>query len=401
MVRKKWYRLVLPLLLAFGLMCSGFCAAYESVGRDGASLYAWRLFLLNDGAYPQLRRLLLAFEIDRVYQAIPEEYLTDGQTVDMVENLAGDGIETVAILGEKVWGLKGNDLSDFKRYVDGLRAYNEGIGQDHPIKKIALDVETYTEPAWHSHPAAYFSDYVAQMERICLYAHENDIQVVQVIPVHFDQIDAGLFERLLTNCCDEISIMNYERDTQVAAISGELEKCREAGIPVETIFETSKPNSDHEVTERLTYFYSGFSELEETAAKIRREYHYDKLGVAYHHLNPMYHMATGKYFAEIYAYTNQADPTRNELGQTDALRSLRLTGDDGSCVTAYLYHPNLGAAYEENVFLAVGVRPDTTYTVSATGEDYRVGSDNRLTFTYEGRSMTDYASLKIERLKGR
>ena len=87
-----------------------------------------------------------------------------------------------------------------------------------------------------------------------------------------------------------------------------------------------------------------------------------------------------------------------ELGQTDAVETLILTGDDGNTITAGLYNPNLDAEYAESCYLAVGIRPDVTYTITSGNEKYTVENGTEI-FVLSGEEPIDYASVRLKRVK--
>lgn len=391
------------ILTSFILITAAFfgCAAPQPAAALSApaGLYCWHLFLFNEECYPEFRPFLQEQNIDRVYQSLPERYLQETDTAAMVMRLAADGIETVALTGNAEWGLADNDLGEIKAYIDALSSYNSGIGIHAPIRKLALDVETHTLPEWREDPRTAFSAYIEKMQEVYTYAHLHGISVVQVIPIHLDTIDESLLRLFFSTCCDEVSLMNYTRATQESAPKAEIEICRELGIPVESIFETMPPSETHKVTDRNTYFHVGLDALREKQDRLARIYDYENFSFAYHYFLPLYHLSTGNYLAEIYAYTDELDPNRDELGQTDQLKTIQLTGDDGSVITAGLYNPNLGYEYEESSYLAVGVQPDVTYTVSAVQADYRILTPE-LTFSFadEDNKLIDYTSIHIERI---
>lgn len=362
----------------------------------GASIFSWYLHLLNDGAYTAFAPVFEKLNITRVYQQLPIVYLEQQAAADMVRRLSVNGIEVVALIGEKEWGLPGNDLHDAIAYIDALSAYNAGPGADAPIRKLALDVETYTLKAWDRDPRGSFAAYITAMKTIYDYAHNAGLEVVQIIPVFLDSIDSELFRSFAANCLDEMSLMNYVKSTQVSAIQQEIALCRELDIPAETIFETKPSSEKYSVTEKNTFFYDGLSALDEKKNEILNTYQYEKLSVSYHHLTTVYHMVTGAYLTEIYAYTNKDDPTRDDLGQTCALNCITLTGNDGSIITAYLYNPNLKAEYPEICYLACGIKSGVTYTAASTSDDYTV-SDPEITFCFEENRLTDTCSLRLYR----
>ncbi|MDD6643167.1 MAG: hypothetical protein PUF80_02915 [Firmicutes bacterium] len=394
---------LVSMLLVLAMLCTMLpfqTFAVESdktIGNTGTSLYSWNMYMLSKGSYPDIRDYLTSLNITRVYQQIPEVYLTGTETADMIARLADDGIETVALVGDRAWGLAENDLSEAKTYMNKLAAYNSGIGAKNPITKIAFDVETYTYSFWENDSVSYFAAYIEKMQEVYAYAHSCGLTVIQVIPTHYDTIDAALNRKFFTTCADEISLMNYEKATQVTAIQEEIALCEELGMEVETIFETMPRNEYFGVTEENTYFYEGYSALLAKQETILNTYPYRNLSVSYHHLPTMYHVVTGKYIAEIYAYTDSNDPTKNDLGQTDALKSIILTGSDGSVIEAGLCNPNLTAQYAENCYIAVGVVPGVEYTISSAAEDYAVTTPTK-TFSIGEDDVIGYASISIERI---
>ncbi len=395
-IKKKALALLLSIgILAAAVPFSVFASGSSSAEDGKASIYCWSLFLMNEGSYPDVRPFLRSLNIGRVYQEIPQIYLQRPETAAMVSRLKSDGIETVALMGDRSWGLESNDLQKPKQRIDNLAAYNSGAAGSSKISAIALDVETYTYSSWKSDPVSYFETYIAKMQELYAYAHSKGFSVVQVIPVHYDSIDKELTREFFATCCDEISLMNYYKAEQVTAIRREVALCRELGIPCETIFETMPYDEKYSVTEDITYYYEGLDALNAKKDEIFTKYGSEGLSVSYHHLNTMFHVATGKYIAEIYAYTDENDPHINDLGQSEALSSITLTGDDGSVITAGLYNPNLKAEYKECCYLAYGISPGVTYTFSSGSISYTVQTAPKA-FEIEENTPVNYSSIHIQ-----
>ncbi len=366
-------------------------------GERRASIYSWSMVLSNDGAFFDLSRMLSELEIGRVYQDIPPVYLSQIETAVMVDNLAKLGIETVFLTGEREWGRDG--LDDFYRQVDALCEFNTGIGAAAPIGAVALDVETYTYEAWEDDPEESFALYVEQMADAYQYAHKKGFSVIQVIPEHLDTISRDLFEEFVRNCCDEISVMNYQKDQELSSIWNEVLVCRELGKPIETIFETMPLNEYYGVTEEKTYFYDGFEALRK-AEKAVLDMYGDSLGISYHHYQTMYHIYTGAYMAEIYPYTTKDDNLRDENGQPKAVESILLRGSDGSLQVAYPYNPNLDEDPSEICFLGLGVKEGVTYTVTVRSQAYGVVKGKEaLSFKYKKGDVVDTEPLRVQRLR--
>lgn len=399
---KKIFSLIMAVAIFVSAFSTGAVFAEESadvsesVNTENVSMYSWDLKLLNEGAYNSyFKPFFDELNIDRVYQEFPIAYMTRQEGADFVDRLQNDGIEVVALIGDRAWGLADNDLNEYKAYVDALCDYNNGLGKTCPITRIGLDIETYTYSDWKENTQQYFEAYNLKMKEAYDYAKEKGFDIIQIVPVHYDAFSTELTDYLFTECADEISLMNYEKAHQVDVIEYEVELCRKNNIPVETIFETMPLNDYFSVTQEVTYFYDGFEPLKEKRDAILSTYNYKMLTSSYHYLTTIYPMIKGEYFAEIYAYTSDSDPNIDDLGQTDALPSITLTGDDGSVIRAYLYNPNIGAEYEECCYLAVGVKPNVSYTITSDSEDYVVSSKAVQTFELSDQNLTDYTSVGL------
>lgn len=350
-------------------------SAVDDSSQGRRSMFVWNGYFFNSGAFPALSKVLTAYKIDRVYQEIPAPYFERQELPDLVERMAGLGVEVTALAGDRRWPEDG--LNEYKDWIDALHAYN----RRHPGRKIsavALDVESYTLPAFKKDPAAGFAAYAECMEEARRYAHERGLRVVQIIPTTLDTIDQERFQWFLEHCCDEISIMNYYKDTELDAIWNEVLLCRRLGVPVETIYETMPVNSYYSVTKEKTYYYSGARALSNAVEEMRKVYG-SSLSIGYHHFETMYHLYTNLYLAEIYPYA-ESKSYADENGQLEVGERIRLRSEKGAAVPAWLSPPNQGSGASEFCYLAVGVQVNTNYTVLLDGEDYRVTTSHPLRF---------------------
>jgi hypothetical protein len=362
------------------------------IKNETISIYSWDLFFLNDGAFLRMAPLLRDLNVNRIYQEIPTEYLSLPETVVMVENLENLGIQTVFLTGDRDWQTEG--LNEFFSQIDSLAAYNSGIGKSQPITAVALDVESYTTDAWKESPKQSFLDYIELMEDACQYAHKSGFKVIQVIPPSLDDIDIGLFERFLTSCCDELSIMNYEKSSELTAIQTEVSACSDRNIPVETIYETMPENEYYSVTADNTYFYDSMKSIFASQEKMRSNYG-TNIGFAYHYYRTIYHLYTGAGFAQIYPYTSSNDSSITENKQTECVGSILLSGSDGSQIPAYLYHPNRNTEENECCYLAVGVKPAVEYTITLENPFYQLTDKEPVVFDFSNDRIVDTLSLHI------
>ena len=366
-------------------------SAVDDATQGRRSMFAWDMYFFNSGAFPSLSKVLTAYQIDRVYQDIPAPYFQRSELPDMIERMERLGIQVTALTGDRRWPEEG--LEEYKEWIDALHEYNKAH-PFHRIDAVALDVESYTLSSFKQEPAAGFAAYVRCMEKAYQYAHERDLQVVQIVPTTLDAIDRRQFEWFLEHCCDELSIMNYYKDTELAAIWNEVLTCRRLGVPVETIFETMPVNSYYSVTKEKTYFYSGARALANAAEEIQRVYG-SSLGIGYHHFETMYHLYTNLYLAEIYPYArSESDGDRN--GQMEVGGRLNLRSEKGGLVSAWLSPPNLKTHASEYSYLAVGVRLNTNYTIVLDSGEYRVTTTRPVRFQKKSGKVVYTESFHAE-----
>lgn len=366
-------------------------SAVDSSSQGHRSMFVWSTYFFNGGAFSTLSKVLTAYEIDRLYQDIPAPYFQRQELPDMVERMAGLGVQVVALAGDRSWLEDG--LDEYKSWIDSLNQYNQNH-TDRKISAVALDVEGHTLDTFKRSPAAGFADYCKCMEEAYQYAHSCGLQVIQVIPTSLDTIDQEQFEWFLEHCCDEISIMNYRKSKALSAIWNEVLTCRRLGVPVETIYETMPINSSRGVTEDITYFYEGPDALASAVAEMQEVYG-SSLSIAYHHFETMYHLYTNLYLARIYPYA-KSKSDGDENGQIEVGEQIKLRSKKGSVVTAWLSPPNLETEAAEYSYLAVGIQPNTNYSVVLDSRDYRVTTTRSLRFKKESGKITYSGSFHAD-----
>lgn len=268
--------IVLIFILVFGLM-----GGQKKINKT-VSIFSWYYELMDVLQFEKYSKILEELKITRVYQIMSADLLRDPKLYSMIENLQKLGIETVLLTGDKSWVEDG--LAEYEQIIDAVEIYNENVKEEFRIKSIALDVEVHALPGFWDNPEIMFLKYIDVMKKAKEYAALHELKVIQVIPVSFDEIDKELFEKFVLECCDELSVMNYDRRYAKEAISYEVDFCRQHKIPMETIFETMPTSREHQVTEFLTYYYDGLEMLQGDFRQLREIYG-KELGMAYHHFS--------------------------------------------------------------------------------------------------------------------
>lgn len=248
------------------------------------SVFSWNYELEDAQLVEENAVILQDYHVTRVYQLFSEDYIKSDQMRTYMENLSGMGVSVAALTGDKSWIEDG--LTEFRGIVDALHDYNEQVDESVRISQIALDVECHALPGWQEDPKGIFAAYVQLMREAKQYAGAHDLGVIQVIPTFYDDVDSELFETFLQECCDEISVMNYNKQYAMTAIRTEYEMCRQYEIPIESVFELMPVDALHGVTKALTYYNDGRPALENAMKDLREQYG-PELGMGLHHFSAL------------------------------------------------------------------------------------------------------------------
>lgn len=294
MTRKRMYvYFFLLLVLASVIGCSGDGEKEERAANanSSVSMFSWHYEMTKPDMSNTYTKMLEQLSVTRVYQNVSVRVMQNDMIRQQVKNLTARGIETVGLMGDKSWVEDG--LAEYQEVVDSIDAYNQSVDKPFRIQRIAVDVEVHLLPEWDRHRKRVFRKYISRMAQAKIYANARNLQVIQVIPAYYDDVSTALFDRFLEDCCDEVSIMNYDRKHADTAIRYEVESCEKREIPVETIFETMPVSRKHGVDENTTYYYEGMNRLKEDADSLREVYG-PQLGIAYHHFTTIYELAWGE-----------------------------------------------------------------------------------------------------------
>ena len=244
------------------------------------SMFSWNYELEDKENFWENEKTLKEFNVTRVYQLMSADYIQGQKMQDYMENLSGADVEVVCLTGDKSWLYDG--LEEFRGIVDALAEYNQQAEEPHKIRNIALDVEGHTLDEWQDEPKKIFRQYIQLMKEAREYANERDLAVIQVIPTFLDEVDSGLFEAFLLDCCDELSVMNYNKKNAATAARTEYDLCGKYHIPIESVFEMMPVDEEQGVTENITYYYEGHEGLKKAIKEIKSAYGPD-MGIGLHH----------------------------------------------------------------------------------------------------------------------
>lgn len=259
------------------IVLSGCEAGTDADNRTThTSVFSWNREIFDNDPSVVMTKLS-DYQIDRIYQGLYPADLEREKTAELVSGLKKLGIETVYLAGDPDW----NSADDVIRWtLEPLLSYNKGIGKAAQINTICYDNEFYSGGR---DDEKHFADYVAMMESVSDKAHDSGLYVIYCLPYWLPMLSEDLFKQLIAQA-DEISIMNYDVGREADNLTDIYAWCTEAGMKVESIFETQPGNGD-DVPENITYNLKGKNAVIEAGKDLKSQY--DGLSIAYHHLTSL------------------------------------------------------------------------------------------------------------------
>lgn len=233
-------------------------------------LYSWSMSALTDN---ELLDIIDKYHISTLYQDFSTEYLK-GQEDTFMIYMKNKKVEVYHLCGEKEWALEKNAIS-MKKEIDKVVTYNQS--SSYKIKGIVFDVEPYQNEK-NIEENFDFSLYVSNMRKAYKYSKSKGLEMVIAIPIWFDNINEKLLEELIKDCCDEISLMNYNIKYTKEHMQKELEYAKKYHKSINTIYEINFGDDN---------YFSSYKEIDKDFEKLQAYYGYEKLRKAYHHYDKM------------------------------------------------------------------------------------------------------------------
>lgn len=253
----------------------------------GYSLYSWDQETLEEA--DALAACAKEAGVKRVYQEFSKDSLKDGAAEAFVKGLKKKSVDVFALLGAKEWARdkKGEEVIKTIRRV---AEYNKGKSGSARITGVVVDVEPYLLDEWDEGGKArkkLLENYLSGMKAAYACAQEQKLEMWLCIP-HFCDASYGedILESLIAEACDGIAVMNYNRTDEYMQIAREVGLAREYGKGVECIFELQEPYQ-HGLEEIHTYATVGLDALWKSAARLEKQFGYDRLQFAYHYYRPL------------------------------------------------------------------------------------------------------------------
>lgn len=290
----KWMKRA-GFVLCCALAAAALLAGVRTDG-PGFGMYSWDERTLE--AREEAEALAACMEeagVKRIYQEFSKDSLKDGSAAAFVKRLKKQSVDVFALFGEVdwAWDKEGETVIKAMRRVAN---YNDGQSRSARITGVMVDVEPYLLDEWSEGSRTrkrLMDNYLSSMKAAYAYAEEHDLELWLCIPNFYDVSYEEVLEGLISGACDGIAVMNYDRTDEYMQMAKEVGFAREYGKGVECIFELQEPYQ-HELEEIHTYATVGLDALWKSAARLEKQFGYDRLQFAYHYYRPLQEMLSEK-----------------------------------------------------------------------------------------------------------
>lgn len=253
-------------------------------------MYSWDENAYKSSEKTSMMTTLEALSISELYQYIPDNKLYSVDTESLLRQLNNSNIDVYYLTGQPEWGID-RSATQMKLEIDKVVAFNKAIG-DISFKGIIFDVEPYLTDEWLEDKQKTYAIYVDTMKIAYDYAQEKGVQITICIPNWLDRVDMDLLKTLISEACDKVAVMNYNRRDEIPLMEGEVSIAKEYNKPISCIFEFQAVGK-HSLTDNETYANLGLSQAKENFEALRSHYGYEQISFAYHYLKPVYEMLSG------------------------------------------------------------------------------------------------------------
>ncbi len=259
---------------------------FQNINEEG---YQKGLFSWENNAYDSENRsdmylAIHSLEINEVYQDFNGAEPNDEDALDLARELKIMDVDLYLLTGHSEWAYEA-DGAPMLDEIERAAAFRDAWGEN-TLKGIVFDIEPYGSQRWkQGEKTVLMENYVSGMKVAYQAAKSEGFRVILCIPTWYDKHYNEYFVRL-SDCCDEISVMNYVREDEYVNMVDEVEYARKMDMGVTCILEFQEVGK-HELAEEHTYYIDGIDAAVTSFNNLYREFNYPRLKLAFHYLKPL------------------------------------------------------------------------------------------------------------------
>lgn len=289
-LREKWRSVLAACVSVTVVVLAGACTATASQGAAGPGfgLFSWNTSVMAESEKDTLSACIQRAKVSCIYQRIPEENLALEETAGFIRRMSARSVKVYDLLGDPEWSYEksgGTLLYELEQIV----SYNAGQEKNARIAGVMVDVEPYLLDEWDRSGRSRQSlmeRYLSGIKKGYAYSATHGLEFWVCIPVFYDVTNEDILEELISNACDGVALMNYDRTDEYMQIAKEVGYAREYQKGVVCVYELQEPGS-HDLEEINTYAGLGLKALWSSAKRLEAQFGYERLQFGYHYYSPL------------------------------------------------------------------------------------------------------------------
>lgn len=252
--------------------CGGNVKEKERPMKAGNGLFSWHDEVFDKEERETLFRLMRENGLTDLYQDIPRVQSTS-QVKGLISACGDAGINVYLLVGDPSWAL---DPSAWDLREEIQRAALLGCAG------IMVDIEPGAREEWHEDRSSVMDSMTEGFVAAKAAAEAEGLKMIVCLSWYYD--DLGLtdgLKRIVSEGCDVLAIMNYDRRDEAGQIRTEAALCKTYGRELISIYELQAAGQ-YELEEIHTYHEEGLPALKESWEKLREAYPDQPFSMALH-----------------------------------------------------------------------------------------------------------------------
>ncbi len=244
-------------------------------------MFSWHDEVFEQKEQETLFRLMREHGLTELYQDIPHDTPVS-QITDLLKACKARGIRLYLLIGEPEWAL---DSKATELRAEIQRAALIGCSG------VMVDVEPGPTDEWKEDRDGVMTTMTKAFLQGKAAAEQDGMEMIVCLSWYYDDYgyDAEL-ERLVSEGCDALAIMNYNREDESGQIETEAALCREYKKALINIYELQEVG-EYDLEEIHTYREVGLPTLRKNWNTLRQAFPDQELSVALHDYRALKEMA--------------------------------------------------------------------------------------------------------------
>ena len=270
------------------LVIVGGALVLRQQSRPAYSMFCWDTDNMQKENRSALDQVIKEANINEIYQEFSQDEAELQQTASFLEDMNRKDISLYALLGEAEWAYE-EDGKSLVTEIEQVQKLRKTLENGQQIQGIMVDVEPYVLNEWDSGTEErnmLMQSYLRGIAAAYNAANDYGLELLVCIPLFYNATCPEVLETLISEHCDGIAVMNYNRENEYAQMKDEVEMARKYQKRVICIYELQQPGK-HDLTDINTYYHAGLKVLWASRETLEQQFAYERLSFSYHYYDPL------------------------------------------------------------------------------------------------------------------